>query len=295
MNGWAFAWKGLGGSAVLAAGFVLFSVPPLDRPAGGTRGAARRRALESSALFAAVELPVRQIAAWVRASRVPLPRRLLEAMQRRSGDWLGLCPEEVVALSGVCATTGGLLGWVVCNALLASPMFVVVGPATGASVPFLRMSGARATRGREATRSLPAAIDLLWLCMSAGLDFPGALRFATEDHAIGGVLRQELQGFLREIEIGHTRAEALRALERRLPVPAIQSFVGAVTQAEARGNPLSEVLRVQAQVLRAQRGVQAEEAAARAAVLLVVPLMLLLGCVLLLLCGPVLLAQGLPQ
>jgi tight adherence protein C len=63
-------------------------------------------------------------------------------------------------------------------------------------------------------------------------------------------------------------------------------FVGAVVQAEEKGNPLGEVLRIQAQMLRMRRSVMAEEAAAKAAVKLIGPLMLIFIALMLVLMGP---------
>lgn len=284
-------WKCFFVTAIVLLGWVLFRIPPSVRPTMGARGAERTRAIERSAAFAVFEPVLRQIASWVGAAGVRLPRGHIQQKLLRAGDFLGLSSEEAVALSLCCSVAGGVAGWLTSRWMHGSAIWAVSGLAIGSALPFLRMADAERTREREVTRGLPGAIDLLWLCMSAGLDFPAALRFVTGDEGTFGILRNELRGVLREVELGHTRVEALRSLETRLPFHAIRGFVAAVTQSEERGNPLADVLRVQAQVLRARRGVLAEEAAARASVLLVIPLMLLLGCVLLLLFGPFL-VQG---
>jgi tight adherence protein C len=66
----------------------------------------------------------------------------------------------------------------------------------------------------------------------------------------------------------------------------VRQFVGAITQAEKRGTPLAEVLTTQARVLRTKRSQAAEQAAARAAVLIMGPLMLIFACVFIILLGP---------
>lgn len=86
--------------------------------------------------------------------------------------------------------------------------------------------------------------------------------------------------------MGRTRREALLSFAERMPSTAARNFVNAVVQAEDKGNPLVEVLQVQAHVLRTRRSVAGEEAAARASVLLALPLVLLLGCILLVMLGP---------
>jgi tight adherence protein C len=143
------------------------------------------------------------------------------------------------------------------------------------------------------TRGLPIAIDLVSLCVGAGLDFPRALHFVAGQPGRRSLVEEELSLVLDELSLGRTRAAALRGLAERTPCEAARSFVAAVTAGEEKGTPLSEVLRIQAGVLRGQRGVLAEEAAARAGVLLLVPLLLLLSCILLLLFAPFLLGKGL--
>lgn len=288
---WSLSWKSLVVTAIVVLAWALFRIPPSLRPTTGSRGAERFRAMERSRVFTAFEPVLRQLASWVLAARVPLPRRRIKEKVRRAGGFLGLSTEEVVALSLCSGVASFIVALFTSRWMHGSTMYALGGAVIGFAAPFLRMAEAEQTRGREVTRGLPGAIDLLWLCMSAGLDFPAALRFATGDDAVGGILREELRGVLRDLELGHTRVEALRSLEMRLPFHAIRAFVAAVVQSEERGNPLADVLRVQAHVLRARRGVLAEEAAARASVLLVIPLMLLLGCVLLLLFGPFL-VQG---
>jgi tight adherence protein C len=72
----------------------------------------------------------------------------------------------------------------------------------------------------------------------------------------------------------------------RVTSRAVRDFVNAVIQAEQRGNPLAKVIQVQGRMLSMHRSVVAEESAARAGVLMIVPMMLLLGCILLFLMGP---------
>lgn len=279
------AWKALIALGIAVAAKALRRIPPLPRPVVGVRGVARARAMEASLLFAAVEPVLRQIAAWIVALGARPPPRLVARLQR-SGTWLGLSAEEAIALGLVLATCGTLAAGWGARMLGGSALWCVVGFGVGMVLPALRMLDAEKSRRRDATRELPGAIDLLSLCMSAGLDFPAALRLAISDDAVGTVLREGLRLALCELELGRTRVEALRSLEARLPFPAIQGFVAAVRQSEERGNPLADVIRIQAEVLRTERGVLAEEAASRAAVLLVFPLMLLMGSVVLLLFGP---------
>src|SRR6185369_9721828 len=133
-------------------------------------------------------------------------------------------------------------------------------------------------------------IDLMALAMSAGLDFPGAVRQVVEKSSDAeDALVEEFTRLLQEIGLGRTRRQALSEFARRAPIDAVNEFVGALVQAEERGNPVAEVLQIQAVVSRQRRTVNAEEAAAKAGVQMVGPLFLLFGCIMLLVLGPMIL------
>ncbi|MEM6954133.1 MAG: type II secretion system F family protein, partial [Myxococcota bacterium] len=78
----------------------------------------------------------------------------------------------------------------------------------------------------------------------------------------------------------------LESFAERVPTEAVRDFVGTVVQAEAKGTPLAEVLTIQAQMLRMRRSVLAEEAAAKAGLMMMGPLMIMFVVVILLLMGP---------
>jgi tight adherence protein C len=133
-----------------------------------------------------------------------------------------------------------------------------------------------ATRVRELTNGLPYVIDLLSLSMSAGLDFPGAVRGVVERSSRkNDALTEELERVLQELSLGHTRRHALQQMSERTRAPSVVEFVNAVVQAERRGNPLVEVLSVQARVARDKRLALGEKNAARAEQAMIVPLLLL--------------------
>ncbi|MGC4093344.1 MAG: type II secretion system F family protein [Polyangiaceae bacterium] len=91
---------------------------------------------------------------------------------------------------------------------------------------------------------------------------------------------------LQALELGKTRKEALLEFSERVPTESVREFVFAIVQAEERGNPLGRVLTIQAEVSRQQRSQRAEEAAARASVKIVGPLVLMFSAILLLMVAP---------
>ena len=99
-------------------------------------------------------------------------------------------------------------------------------------------------------------------------------------------LGREFAVILEHLDFGHTRKLALERFAERVPNRAVRDFVHAVIQSEQKGNPLARVLQIQGRMLNMRRSVLAEEAAARAAVLMIIPMVFLLGAILLLLMGP---------
>ncbi|HVH48139.1 MAG TPA: type II secretion system F family protein, partial [Labilithrix sp.] len=138
---------------------------------------------------------------------------------------------------------------------------------------------------------------LLALSMGAGLDFPGAIRQAVDRSGTpDDPIIEELSLILLNLSLGRTRREALEELAERAPIPSVQEFVGSVVQADLRGNPVADVLRIQAEVSRQKRSVLGEEAASKAAVKMIGPLILLFLAILVLIVGPMLIelkARGL--
>jgi tight adherence protein C len=273
--------------ALAIGNYGLARVAPLPRPLLGHRGVQRARALEGAPIFALVEPLVRWCAALF--ARVPLgsARTRLEVMLVRSGQLLGLCADEWIALCVLCAVALALAAATAAAWLELSGGVPWLSALLGAGLPLASVHSRIARRQRRITRQLPLAIDLLALCMNAGLDFAGALELWTRElHDEGDPLNVECRRVLTELSMGHTRRQALASLAERVPTPAMRDFTSAVIQAEQAGNPLAPVLSIQAHMMRMRRSIAAEEAAARASVLLVLPMMLLLLAIVLLMVGP---------
>jgi tight adherence protein C len=273
-----------------AAGFAAVSPAPLPT---GPRGASRRELLERSAALRVLDAILRRMAALLRPV-LPAPRRAaLEQRLARAGDPLGLSAEEWVAACVLVAAAGAALGRVFAGAAGWGGRAVLASALLGALGCVARVRALAEARQRAADRELPACIDLIAMCMGAGMDFPAAVRLVA-GRDTRSVVAVELGRLLRDLSLGRTRQEALRALEQRLPSAAVSDFVAAVVQADQKGSPLAEVLASQAVTSRNRRSVATEEAAARAGVLMIVPLMLLMGCIVLLLVGPLIVTGASP-
>src|SRR5690606_3875816 len=136
---------------------------------------------------------------------------------------------------------------------------------------------------------LPFFIDLLALSTEAGLDFINALQRIV-DKAEDSVLAEEISIVLKDIKLGSSRNDALKALALRLDIPEITSFVAVVNDADFTGAPIAKVLKDQSIQMRMERFVRAEKAGAKASQLILVPMiMFVLPAVFIVVFAPVLL------
>lgn len=275
------------GSGIFLGVFTLASSKPQDSPRFGQRGLRRSRALEEGGAFSAFEPLVRLVASWIAYFPLTEQRRQIDELLKHAGDWLGLTANEFFAMSILGFFGMGATGLVMMSFLQGPPILSVVFGAIGAAMPYFQLTGERDRRFKEVNRGLPPAIDLASLCMGAGLDFPGSIKqIVDKTPNKQDSLVEEFDRVLQELDLGRTRRQALENFADRAPTEAVRDFVGAVVQAEEKGNPLGEVLRIQANMLRMRRSVMAEEAAAKAAVMLIGPLMLIFGAIMLCLMGP---------
>ena len=126
-------------------------------------------------------------------------------------------------------------------------------------------------RRRLMLKQLPFVLDLVTLCVEAGLNLTGALQQAAAKGP-AGPLGEELRRVLRDVRAGKSRADALRGFADRVGEPAIANLVSTVIQAENMGMSLGPMLRAQGEQRRAERFARAEKAAMEAPVKMLLPL-----------------------
>jgi tight adherence protein C len=149
---------------------------------------------------------------------------------------------------------------------------IACGALAGWSYPAIWLRDRINSRRRELLKTLPFFLDIITLCVEAGLNMQGAL---TQAVAKGpkGVLRDEFQRLLRDIRAGKSRAASMRSLAARLNESSVTAFTTAVIQAESMGMNLGPILRAQADQRRTERFLRAEKLAMEAPVKLLFPLL----------------------
>ncbi|HEV8492522.1 MAG TPA: type II secretion system F family protein [Candidatus Angelobacter sp.] len=152
---------------------------------------------------------------------------------------------------------------------------VLVGAVGGFFLPDLVLSYLVTRRQTSIRLALPDALDLLVICMEAGLGIDQAMVRVGEEMAITAPsLAEEFQIVNREQRAGKPRLDAWRSMAERLDIEFIRQFVTMLVQTERFGTPIAHALGVFADTLRSRRMQAAEEVAAKTGVKLLFPLVL---------------------
>ena len=214
---------------------------------------------------------------WLRSLALRLsPSGIAAKLQRRldlagnPGRWT---PDRILAVKGL-----GLIALAMLGALygLHSPALLIlcaaVGGAVGFFLPDVLLYNAGLKRQAKLQIALPDALDMLTVCVEAGLGFDAALAQVARNTS--GPLAAEFARALQEMQIGKSRSQAFRALADRTTVPEVRTFVSALVQANDLGIPIAKVLREQAKEMRVRRRQRAEGKAQQVPVKITFPLIL---------------------
>jgi len=138
----------------------------------------------------------------------------------------------------------------------------VVGVGLGYYMPVLSLGSKISKRQNEILKSLPDALDLLTICVEAGLGFDAAMARVAEkwDNQLSLAFNRALQ----EMQLGKLRREVLRDMADSMEIPDVSTFVAAIIQADQLGVSIARVLRIQSDQMRMRRRQRAEELARQA-------------------------------
>ena len=155
----------------------------------------------------------------------------------------------------------------------------------GFYVPELLLSSRIRRRQENVRKALPDALDLLTICVEAGLGFDGAMAKVNEKWE--DELAMAFGRVLREIQLGKLRRVALKDMSDRIDISEMTSFVAAIIQSEQLGVSMAKVLRIQADQMRIRRRQAAEEKAQQAPIKMLFPMgLLIFPSLLIILLGP---------
>ena len=152
-------------------------------------------------------------------------------------------------------------------------MIALVFGVVGFLYPIMYIEKLAEQRMEEIMHHLPFTIDLISSSMNAGLDFGAAIRYllsSGEDN----ILRKEFALFLREVELGKNRTEALRDMQKRINLTEFSRFVSAIAYGMDSGSSIIEVMRIQSEEMRRVKYTRAEQQAAKAPTKMIVPMAL---------------------
>ncbi len=144
----------------------------------------------------------------------------------------------------------------------------------GYFMPDLTLTSRVTRRQKEIRKAMPDALDLLTICVEAGLGFDAAMSKVYEkwDNELGRAFGR----VIKEIQLGKLRREALRDMSDRLGIPEMTSFIAAVIQSEQLGVSMANVLRIQSDQMRIKRRQLAEEEAHKAPIKMLLPMAMLI-------------------
>lgn len=203
------------------------------------------------------------------AGRIRLTAQEFVNLKILSAVTLAVCAILILGKFGPLAFFGGLfLGYIILDLWLKRKI---------------------AKRKYEIVRVLPETVDLLGLCVEAGLDFASAVKWVI-DKVPSNPLMEELGFVLEEIKWGKPRTQALRDMSRRLNIPEISSFVQTLVQAERMGTPVAEAFAILSEDSRLQRFHRGERIALKAPIKVLIPLIFcILPVIAIVIGGPILL------
>ncbi|GAC1334693.1 MAG: hypothetical protein NVSMB17_16690 [Candidatus Dormibacteria bacterium] len=213
------------------------------------------------------------------ATRTPASQeRRMNRLLLAAGRPMGLTPVTLVtAKLGCAAIAGGLV------AFLLLPFMHIPFPVNllglgagflGWLLPDQWLKQQAGTRRAQLERAIPDTLDLLTICLDAGLGFDAAL--LELGPKIEGPMGQELVATMAEIRLGKPRVEALTDMAERMQVEDWSDFAQAIMTAGKLGSPISGMVSLQAAEIRRRRRQRAEEKAAQASLKMMFPM---IGCI----------------
>lgn len=220
------------------------------------------------------------------------PEQLLEQARHQlelAGVIHKMKPAQFVAIRLATTIGGGIVGFVMAGTSASGfgqkLLMIGGGIVFGYIMPQYMLTSKIRKRQEEVLKALPDALDLLTICVEAGLGFDAAMSKVAEkwDNELSLAFTRAVQ----EMQLGKLRREALRDMANSLDVSDVTSFVAAIVQADQLGVSMAKVMRIQSEQMRMKRRQRAEEKARQAPVKIMIPLVFFIfPTILIVLLGP---------
>ncbi len=149
-------------------------------------------------------------------------------------------------------------------------LIVILFTVLGFFFPTLWIKSKISGRQKQIRKAMPDALDLLTICVEAGLGFDAAMAKVNEKW--DNELAMAFGRVIKEIQLGKLRKDALKDMSERIGLPEMTSFVAAVIQSEQLGVSMAKVLRIQSDQMRMKRRQRAEEEAHKAPIKMIIPM-----------------------
>ncbi len=203
------------------------------------------------------------------AKLAEMQNQLIQAglTQVRIYEWIGIRVGLALAFASFMLFYRSLVGFD--QQLVIQPL---AGGALGYLLPNIWLGQRIKARHGEIRRILPFSLDLIRICIQAGLDISGALRRVVDK--VHGPLSDEFGRMLYEVKMGKGRDAALADMSKRVNLPELSSFITLMIQAEKYGMSIGSVIETQADQMRLQKSQRVRTKAARVPVLMLIPIVL---------------------
>jgi tight adherence protein C len=207
------------------------------------------------------------------------PKKQLIVRQNlaRAGIYTPAGFRTVAAAKAICLALGVVLGYLVGGGqdFMILVLCLAIGGLMGYLVPMFWLKMRTKSNQLALTNGLADALDLMVVCIEAGLTIDAAMQRIGQELAIAHPsLSREMGLTHMETRVGLSRSEALRNMGKRTGNPALASLASMLVQAERFGTSIADALRVHSETLRLNRQMAAEEAAGKASVKMSFPLVL---------------------
>lgn len=209
------------------------------------------------------------------------PQSMLENTAHKlelAGSPRNMSAAEFWVIRGVVCVVLGVLFFIIIGQYGQEPgkriLYTAIVTVLGFFMPSMFLSSKIRRRQDAIVKKFPDALDLMSICVDAGLTFDGAM--AKVDEKWDDDLAREYGRVIYEMQLGKSRRQALRDMSDRMEVPDVASFVAAILQADQLGVSIGKVLRIQSEQMRIRRRQRAEEKAHQAPVKMLFPMVFLI-------------------